>query len=589
MLVTATDAALSPLFDEWLSGVFLAEDPAQALAARASLPAGGMFVTRDGHLVTRQGVSFYAADSEQHGLLARQNEIESLSARAASQRTQVDSTRGASVRAEADWQQNQTEFAEFSRRLAESRTAAHQGQIEVLRLTQIAERVSQRSGQIQGELDEIVEHQRHERENKAKAEANFERFDADLARLQEEFEVVREAHELAGQNLEAARRKVSDAEREAQEAVFQERQCTLKIEEIQRLQEANIRQAADLASQMTAVEGELATLAANPHAEELQAALALQLEREQALAARRNALEELVASLRGMEEERAATELKLEPLRNRINDLKLKEQAAQIAFEQFAGQLSDAGIDADELATHLEKSMRANALQARINELHAAIEALGAVNLAALEELEAARERIGFLNRQFADLTEAIETLEAAIKRIDRESRALLQGTFDSVNEHFGRLFPKLFGGGDARLVMTGEEILDAGVQVMAQPPGKKTTTIHLLSGGEKALTALALVFAIFQLNPAPFCLLDEVDAPLDDPNTERFCEMVKEMAKVTQFVFISHNKISMEMAQQLIGVTMQESGVSRVVAVDIDEAVRMQDSKPAPATPALA
>jgi chromosome segregation protein len=170
----------------------------------------------------------------------------------------------------------------------------------------------------------------------------------------------------------------------------------------------------------------------------------------------------------------------------------------------------------------------------------------------------------------------------------------LLQETFDAVNGHFGSLFPRLFGGGDAKLIMTGEEILDAGVQVMAQPPGKKTTTIHLLSGGEKALTALALVFAIFQLNPAPFCLLDEVDAPLDDTNTERFCEMVKDMAKVTQFVFISHNKITMEMAQQLVGVTMQELGVSRLVAVDIEEAVRMRDDQPraasgSPSTPALA
>lgn len=593
-LVTPSDAALTPLFDEWLSGVFLAEDPAQALSARANLPAGGMFVTRDGHVITRQAVSFYAADSEQHGLLARQNEIESLTTQAAEKRTKVDRTRAVSVHAEADWQQNQTEFGELSRRVALARTVVHEGQLKILRLTQIAERVNQRSEQIQRELDEISEHQDLERANKAKAEANFEHFDAELARLQEEFEVVREAHELAEQNLDAARRKVGDAERSAQEALFQDRQCTLKIEEIGRLQGANRQQAEEHSAQILTVEGELATLAANPHAEALQAALATQLDKERALSGQRNALEALVASLRGLEEARAGSEQRLDPLRQRINDLKLKEQAAQIACEQYATQLAEAGVDAEALAGHLEKSMRANALQARINELQAAIEALGAVNLAALEELETARERIGFLNRQFADLTEAIDTLEAAIKRIDRESRALLQNTFDSVNEHFGRLFPKLFGGGDARLVMTGEEILDAGVQVMAQPPGKKTTTIHLLSGGEKALTALALVFSIFQLNPAPFCLLDEVDAPLDDQNTERFSDIVKEMSKVTQFVFISHNKISMEMAQQLIGVTMQESGVSRVVAVDIEEAVRLQDGKIAgdigsKASPALA
>ena len=170
-------------------------------------------------------------------------------------------------------------------------------------------------------------------------------------------------------------------------------------------------------------------------------------------------------------------------------------------------------------------------------------------------------------------------TLEDAIRRIDLETRDLLQDTFEQVNAHFGRMFPILFGGGTAKLVMTGDEILDAGVQVMAQPPGKKNSTIHLLSGGEKALTAIALVFAIFQLNPAPFCLLDEVDAPLDDANTERYCQLVKEMSAQTQFLFITHNKIAMEMAEQLIGVTMQEQGVSRIVTVDMDAAVGLAEA----------
>ena len=170
-------------------------------------------------------------------------------------------------------------------------------------------------------------------------------------------------------------------------------------------------------------------------------------------------------------------------------------------------------------------------------------------------------------------------TLEDAIRKIDLETRELLQTTFDQVNEHFGRMFPILFGGGNARLIMTGDEILDAGVQVMAQPPGKKNSSIHLLSGGEKALTAIALVFAIFQLNPAPFCLLDEVDAPLDDPNTERFCRLVREMSAETQFLFISHNKITMEMAHQLVGITMPEPGASRVVAVDIAEALSLAEN----------
>ncbi|MFV0681600.1 MAG: chromosome segregation protein SMC, partial [Ottowia sp.] len=178
-----------------------------------------------------------------------------------------------------------------------------------------------------------------------------------------------------------------------------------------------------------------------------------------------------------------------------------------------------------------------------------------------------------------ADLIEAMITLEDAIKKIDAETRELLSGTFNAVNQHFGTMFPELFGGGNARLVITGDEILDSGVQVMAHPPGKKNQTIHLLSGGEKALTAIALVFAIFQLNPAPFCLLDEVDAPLDDANTERYARLVTRMSgQGTQFLFISHNKIAMEMAEQLIGVTMQEQGVSRIVAVDMESAVGMAE-----------
>ena len=195
-----------------------------------------------------------------------------------------------------------------------------------------------------------------------------------------------------------------------------------------------------------------------------------------------------------------------------------------------------------------------------------------------LEELEAARERKGFLDAQAEDLVLSMETLENAIRRIDKETRELLQHTFDTVNRRFGELFPTLFGGGRAELIMTGEEILDAGVQVIAQPPGKKNSTIHLLSGGEKALTAIALVFSFFQLNPAPFCLLDEVDAPLDDTNTERFAQMVRRMSTQTQFLFISHNKIAMEMAEQLVGVTMQESGVSRIVEVDMEEALKMRE-----------
>ncbi len=300
----------------------------------------------------------------------------------------------------------------------------------------------------------------------------------------------------------------------------------------------------------------------------------MKAERERALSDARAGLEHITDELRSLEEGRLAVEQALGPLRERITELRIKEQEAATHAEQYAQQIAEAGATREELAEQIEKRVRSSGMQAEIQRLTEEIAALGPVNLAALSELGTARERKDFLDAQAADLAQAVETLEAAIKRIDRETRDLLQGTFETVNRNFQEMFPALFGGGQAYLKLTGEEILDAGLQVFAQPPGKKNSSIQLLSGGEKALTAISLVFSLFKLNPAPFCLLDEVDAPLDDPNTERFCDLVKQMSAQTQFLFITHNKITMEMGQQLIGVTMQEPGVSRIVEVDIEAAM---------------
>ncbi|MBM3368209.1 MAG: chromosome segregation protein SMC, partial [Betaproteobacteria bacterium] len=312
--------------------------------------------------------------------------------------------------------------------------------------------------------------------------------------------------------------------------------------------------------------------------EALAAAVETRISREATLAGARDAVEAAAGDLRALEEERLRVEAGIAPLRERIGELRLKEQAARLSVEQHEVQLREANADEERLLAAVQGAPRPSVLQGEITRATQAIKELGAVNLAALEELTTSRDRKQFLDAQSADLEEAAQTLEDAIRRIDKETRELLRETFESVNRHFGSLFPALFGGGEARLIMTGEEILDAGVQVMAQPPGKRNSTIHLLSGGEKALTAISLVFAMFQLNPAPFCLLDEVDAPLDDSNTTRFCDLVSRMSAQTQFLFISHNKITMEMASQLIGVTMPESGVSRVVEVDITEALRIRE-----------
>ncbi|MGZ8155001.1 MAG: chromosome segregation protein SMC, partial [Burkholderiales bacterium] len=374
-------------------------------------------------------------------------------------------------------------------------------------------------------------------------------------------------------------REALEAARQAhQEAVYHARNAEGRIRDVEDDIRALEEQRRALASTLANEEQALCACDEASWQEQLQAALALRSEREQALAAARDAVESMETRLKDVEQERFSAEQRLDPLRDRVNEVRLKEQEARLTEEQYVQQLAESGADEAALQALLAKGTRSGAMQAEIVRLTEEIKALGAVNLAALEELTTAQERKTYLDMQSQDLTEAMTTLEDAIRRIDRETRERLQTTFDEVNAHFSRMFPALFGGGNAKLVLTGEEILDCGVQVIAQPPGKKNSSIHLLSGGEKALTALSLVFSLFQLNPAPFCLLDEVDAPLDDNNTVRFCDLVRTMSENSQFLFISHNKITMEIANQLLGITMQEPGVSRVVAVDIEEAMKLTE-----------
>ena len=249
---------------------------------------------------------------------------------------------------------------------------------------------------------------------------------------------------------------------------------------------------------------------------------------------------------------------------------------AQVRAETVVEQFAETGYELDTLVAELPPDATAAAWHETFEQIERRIQRLGAINLAAIDEFQAQSERKTYLDAQFTDLTEALETLENAIRKIDRETRSRFQETFEKANQWLGRLFPRLFGGGHAYLELTGDDVLSSGVTIMARPPGKKNSTIHLLSGGEKALTAVALVFSIFELNPAPFCLLDEVDAPLDDANVGRFSDIVKEMSERVQFVIITHNKTTMETMHQLTGVTMHEPGVSRMVAVDIDEAVKL-------------
>jgi chromosome segregation protein len=417
-------------------------------------------------------------------------------------------------------------------------------------------------------------------QRRAAGDARFETLDMQLADSQERHAQLGDRVIEAERQLAQWREQQRDLERQTQEAQFSQRSVEARRGELQRAIETAQQQAESIATEAERAREELARLTDAAAQAGLQTALALKLEREQALGAKRSEYDDLTARLRASDERRLQLERELDPLRQRITEFQLKEQAARLGFEQYSQLLADAQADLEAVAKSIEEGkVRLPGMQGEIDRLHREIAALGAVNLAALEELTTARDRKQFLDAQSADLNEAMTTLQDAIRKIDAETRELLAGTFNTVNEHFGKMFPELFGGGNARLVMTGDEILDSGVQVMAQPPGKKNQTIHLLSGGEKALTAIALVFAIFQLNPAPFCLLDEVDAPLDDANTERYTKLVTSMSRETQFLYISHNKIAMEMAEQLIGVTMQEQGVSRIVAVDMESAVSMAEA----------
>ncbi len=572
-LLRINDAGVRGVLDDWLHGVYIAQDASEAFDARARLPHGASFVTRQGHVITRSSVRFHAPDAEQDGMLARQHEIDNTDKQVRAQALLANEARERAARADAAVLDLARRVQDARARVATLQREVHALQIEVLKQSEIEARFNQRSGQIAADLTEIAAQEAEQRQAQAEAEQTFEELEMQLAELQDASEDDQAAFQDQEQALARAREHLRDLERGAQEAQFAERAQRSRIDELRRTIATAATQAEQVGASLAQARLELAALESGSAHEGLQVLLDQRTTQEAALSSARHELDQVAQQLRTAEESRMQTERSLQPQRDRITELQLKEQAARLNQEQFAEALAATGADEAELQAKLVPDLKPQYLQGEVTRLTNAIAGLGAVNLAAVDELAQASERKHFLDSQNADLSEAIATLEDAIGRIDRETRDLLQDTFDRVNGHFSELFPILFGGGNARLVMTGDEILDAGVQVMAQPPGKKNATIHLLSGGEKALTATALVFSMFRLNPAPFCLLDEVDAPLDDANTERFCRMVKRMSEHTQFLFISHNKIAMEMASQLIGVTMQEQGVSRIVAVDMEAA----------------
>jgi chromosome segregation protein len=384
---------------------------------------------------------------------------------------------------------------------------------------------------------------------------------------------------------EMRRESLADARARAQSAQVAARDLLIRVES-RRSTEASVRvslgrmteQRVQLDAHRAGLEAELAGGDA-PIVElegRLNQSLSLRLEVEAELADARRALEEADAALRALDETRVLAERRVGEAREAMEAARLAAQENRVRREGLAEQFAETRFELLEVQQSLAADATIPLWEEKLAETRAGIEKLGQVNLAAIDELKEQTERKEYLDRQFTDLTSALETLEEAMRRIDKETRTRFEDTFERINSGLKERFPRLFGGGHAYLELVGEDPLSAGIAVMARPPGKKNSSIHLLSGGEKALTAVALVFSIFDLNPAPFCLLDEVDAPLDEHNVGRFGDVVREMSSRVQFILITHNKTTMELASQLLGVTMQEPGVSRLVAVDVDEAVRL-------------
>ncbi len=577
--VRSDDPGCEALVRQWLKGYRCVPDLATALARRAELAEGEHWITPAGHVLSQHAVSYFAPEEANHGALSRQRELDQLHGQLLALEQESERASTAAASADKRYQELRTLATQRRTAIVSVQRRVHALEVERLQLEQARARAQERTVQIEAELAEIAAHMQTEKEH---ASAQLEA----LAELEaRRNEALTEREHRRGKRSEAdvalvkSREALRAAENALRDAMYAEKLAQDRVAELTRRLEANRQQVQANRAERERLAAEQASILLTPLETQLQGLLGQRQEREAALKQAREAVEQAQESLRQSDEQRLVLEREFEPVRKRIEEARIRQSTAEAALAQLDEQLQHLKVDPEWLSQRLPEAPRPASLQASLTRIENDMQQLGAVNLAALEELEQARERKLYLDAQASDLSEAIATLEDAIRRIDRDTRQQLQQTYDQVNTHFGRLFPTLFGGGQAKLVLTGDEILDAGIQVVAQPPGKRNSSIHLLSGGEKALTATALVFALFHLNPAPFCLLDEVDAPLDDPNTERFCRLVRQMSAATQFLFISHNKITMEMAEQLIGVTMQEPGVSRIVGVDVAQAIRMAEA----------
>ena len=563
-----------------LAGIYVSDSLEAALSARGSLQAHESIVTKDGIWLSRNWLRICREPDSHSGVLARQQELEQLGQRmeeleSLSQQVEerLADVKIQSEQLETHRQQTQQQITELSRTQGEVRADLGARKVRL-------EQFSERRTRLQHEIAECQELSQAEQESigesRLRLQEALDRMEMDSG-LKED---LLEKREQSREKLEQVRQRSRQDKDRLHQLALRQQTINSQLESlraaIERLsqQSTKLRERRELLqaslSESHSPEGELQ--------EQLEILLARRLEEEEAMQKARSELEEVEQRMQQMEKSRQSAEQKAQTARSRLEKLRMDWQGMQVRRTTLADQLLEDQFDLDTVLANMPEEASEHAWEQELERLQARIERLGAINLAAIEEYETQSERKTYLDAQNADLESALETLENAIRKIDRETRQRFKVTFEKVNTGLQELFPKVFGGGQAYLQLTGEDLLDTGVAIMAQPPGKKNSTIHLLSGGEKALTAIALVFAIFQLNPSPFCMLDEVDAPLDDANVGRYARMVSEMSDKVQFIYITHNKIAMQASNQLVGVTMQEPGVSRPVSVDVEEAAAMAE-----------
>ncbi|MGB5326112.1 MAG: chromosome segregation protein SMC, partial [Pseudomonadales bacterium] len=561
-----------------LLSTYAADTLQQALQVKDSLGAGESVVTRDGIWLGSNWLRVYKSRDATSGALARQQHITELGEMLEAtevrirdceqRRQQCEAAVTAAEQAKDQLQQEKSEReSELGRARAEH--SALQTTIE-----QVAVRLKRGSE----ELSLAEQNQQAQRSALSEARAQLDhaieamqQVEAQREKLLLERDAVRDALTESRESARTDRDALQSVAVRAEGLKAQVESVSGSVERLERqVEQLNTRQASlreAQAENAAPVQGFRDTLAAQ---------LATRLVVETELAAARKAVEGIDHAMREAEQQRHQIEEKLSQTRGQLETARIESQEMEVRSKTIVEQLQETGYEIEKVLADLPGHADFSSWQSQLAEVEQRIERLGAINLAAIEEYETESERKRHLDAQNEELETALNTLENAMHKIDRETRNLFKETFDALNSSIGELFPKVFGGGAAYLEMTGDDLLSTGVTIMAQPPGKKNSTIHLLSGGEKALTAIALVFSIFQLNPAPFCMLDEVDAPLDDANTVRYARLINEMSDKVQFIFITHNKITMEMADHLMGVTMHEPGVSRLVSVDIDEAVAL-------------